>query len=161
MHYLIQFLVMDVDGTLTDGKVYIGSSGEMFKAFDVKDGLGIGEVLPKTGISPIIITGRQSEILERRCEELGISELYQGVSDKLSLLQDIATNANIGFNRFAYIGDDLNDTECMKAIKDSGGIVGCPADAVKQILEIADFISTKNGGQGAVREFIEWLLDDK
>ena len=80
---MIKFLIMDVDGTLTDGKIYMGNKGELFKAFDVKDGCGIKDILPEYGIIPVIITARQSDILKRRCEELNIINLYQGVRHKL------------------------------------------------------------------------------
>ena len=83
----IKLLVMDVDGTLTDGHIYMGPDGEVMKAFDVKDGYGIAHILPRYGIIPVIITGRRSQIVERRCAELGITELYQGVGDKLERLK--------------------------------------------------------------------------
>ena len=149
----IKVLVLDVDGTMTDGKVYIGEKGELFKGFNIKDGLGIHDILPKKSILPIIITGRKSIILENRCKEIGIVNIFQGVSDKISVLKDFIHKNNYELNQCAYMGDDINDLECMKLV----GIVGCPADAVKEVIDIADFISTKNGGDGAVREFIEWL----
>ena len=106
------------------------------------------------GVIPVIITGRQSTIVDRRCKELGIEQVHQGVSNKLEKLLLITTD----LSTVAYIGDDINDLTCMKAIKDAGGIVGCPKDSAKEVLQIADYISTKCGGDGAVREFIEWLL---
>lgn len=81
-------------------------------------------------------------------------EVYQGVSNKIDKLKEVVKD----ISRVAYIGDDINDLSCMLLVKESGGIVGCPADAVQQILKIADFISRKNGGNGAVRDFIEWLV---
>jgi len=150
---------MDVDGVLTDGKVYIGNDGEIMKAFNIKDGYGIHDILIPTGITPTIITGRTSEIVKNRCKELGITELHQGVSDKLEILDKILFQMNLSYAGVAYIGDDSNDLICMKKIKENGGLVGCPADAVKRVVESADFVSNKNGGEGAVREFIEWLLD--
>lgn len=158
---IIKYLVMDVDGTLTDGKIYIGNSGEMMKAFDVKDGYAIREILPLFNIKPVIITGRKSEILEKRCRELEITELYQGVREKKALLQQLVEKYGCGFENVAYIGDDLNDLECMLAVKEKKGLVGCPADAVKEVKDIADFISYRKGGNGAVREFIEWITDKK
>lgn len=149
----IKVLVLDVDGTMTDGKVYIGETGEMFKGFNIKDGLGIHDILPHKGIMPIIITGRKSIILENRCKEIGIVNVFQGVSDKISVLKDFLSRNNYELYQCAYIGDDINDLECMRQV----GTVGCPSDAVKEVIEIADFVSTKQGGDGAVREFIEWL----
>ena len=153
----IKLLFLDVDGTLTDGKIYMGDNGEFFKAFDIKDGLGIHELLPKLSITPVIITGRRSKILTNRCLEIGINEVHQGVSDKLTCLRDIIKKFNYSNNQVAYMGDDINDLQTMKFIHDSGGINACPSDAVNEIKEISDFISVKCGGSGAVRDFIEYL----
>lgn len=160
----IKFLVMDVDGTLTDGKIYMGENGEMFKAFDIKDGCGIKDVLPEYSIVPIIITARKSKILKNRCKELAVNNLYQDVRDKLEKLEEIITTYNKENQMFyslkncAYIGDDLLDLTCMHQIKESGGLVGCPADAVDKVKGVSDYICSKKGGDGAIREFIEWII---
>ena len=151
----VDYLIMDVDGTLTDGKIYMGQNGEMMKAFNIKDGAGVHDILLPAGITPVIITGRFSSIVTNRCTELGITEVYQGVSDKVSKLMDITED----LSRVAYIGDDINDVSCMKTIKESGGLVGCPIDAVENVKVIADYISPHKGGDGAVRDFIEWLVN--
>lgn len=151
---MIKYLVMDVDGTLTDGKIYMGNDGEIMKAFSIKDGCGIHDILIPAGIIPVIITGRSSRILENRCKEIGIQEIHQGTSNKIEKLFSITNN----LSTVAYIGDDINDLSAMLPIKEAGGKIGCPADAVAKVKEIADFISTKNGGDGAVREFIESLV---
>lgn len=153
----ISIFVMDVDGTLTDGKIYIGENGELCKAFNIKDGYGICHILPLIGARPVIITGRKSIILENRCRELGITELYQGVNNKKDLLVEIS-HGKMG--EIAYIGDDLNDYECMQWIKAAGGIVGCPSDAAEQVVRIADYVSKYRGGDGAVRGFIDWILSN-
>lgn len=155
--YMTKLMVIDVDGTLTDGKIYMGPDGEVLKAFNIKDGCGIHDILIPAGITPIIITGRSSRILERRCNELGITEIYQGVNDKPQKLAEVVNRAGCGYSNVAYIGDDINDIACMRLVKDAGGAVGCPADAVKAVKDIAGFISLRKGGDGAVREFIEWL----
>lgn len=152
---MIKYLVMDVDGTLTDGKIYIGNDGELMKAFNIKDGSGIHDIAVPAGIIPVVITGRISTILKERCKELGIDNLYQGVKDKGELLKRIAVN----LGEVAYIGDDINDLPCMRIVKEAGGIIGCPADSVNGVITIADFVSSMNGGNGAVREFIEWLVE--
>ena len=149
---------MDVDGTLTDGKIYMGVHGELMKAFDIKDGYGIHDMLIPAGVTPVIITGRKSEILENRCGELGIKELFQGVKDKVSKLNAFLSDYKADLSQVAYIGDDLNDLECMKAVKDAGGMTGCPRDAVNGVIRLSNFRSKKNGGNGAVREFIEYVL---
>lgn len=153
----ISYLFMDVDGTLTDGKIYVSPSGELMKAFNIKDGYAIKDILPRKEIEPIIITGRQSSILEYRARELNIKHIYQGVNDKKSFFISFINNMDINISQVSYIGDDLNDLELMMYIKKNGGYIGCPRDAVKQIVEISDFISCRNGGDGAVREFIEYI----
>lgn len=150
----IRYFVMDVDGTLTDGKVYMGENGEVMKAFDIKDGYGIHDMLIPAGMEPVIITGRKSNIVLNRCKELGIKEVYQGVSDKLKRLKEVIPD----FAQVAYIGDDLNDLPCMKSIKVAGGIIGCPENAVSEVKELADYVAGHDGGNGAVREMIEWIL---
>lgn len=156
----IKLLAMDVDGTLTDGKIYMGNNGEVCKAFSIKDGCGIHDLLIPAKIKPVIITGRYSQILENRCKELGITELYQGITDKIQTLNNILKEKGLSYNNVAYIGDDINDLECMKIIRDAGGIVGCPADSAGEIINLGGFISRKNGGDGAVREFIEYLVKE-
>lgn len=157
MNELVRVLVMDVDGTLTDGMIHISESGELFKSFDVKDGYAIGNMLPAHGITPVIITGRQSEIVKRRAEELKICHLYQGVKDKGVCLQTIAEELHVSLDQIACIGDDLNDLSMMNIC----GVTGCPADAVEGIKKGCDYICQAPGGHGAVREFVEWLVAPK
>ena len=140
----IKMLVMDVDGTLTDGKIYIGNQGEVMKAFNVKDGYGIAH-LKDAEILPVIITGRKSSIVE----------LYQSVENKLECLKQIATQYQVLPEEIAYIGDDLNDLECMRYC----GIAACPKDAICEVKNYVDYICKFQGGQGAVREFIKFLID--
>ena len=153
----IKYLVMDVDGTLTDGKIYMSPTGELFKAFNIKDGCGIATILPKHSIIPVIITARESQIVLNRAEELNISHVYQSCRDKLSKLREVC---NDRLDEVAYIGDDLPDLEVMMAVKEAKGLVGCPADAVEAVKSVADYVCEKSGGDGAVREFIEWLVND-
>lgn len=155
---MIKYLVMDVDGTLTDGKIYIGPSGEVFKSFSVKDGYAIHSLLRDHCIIPIIITGRNSEIVMKRANELNIKEIYQGVSNKLTVLSSIIEREGQSFENVAYIGDDLNDIECMTAVKNAGGYVGCPSDAVDEVKRVVSYICISKGGCGAVREFIMKLI---
>lgn len=149
----IKLLFMDVDGTLTDGKIYMGENGEVMKAFDVKDGYAIKEILPKLGIIPVIITGRTSKIVENRAKELGITELYQGKHDKLDTMLEVMKKYNCTKENCAYIGDDILDIPCMKEC----AIAACPADAVQDVKDICQYICKKNSGNGAVRELIESL----
>jgi len=154
----IKTIVLDIDGSLTDGKIYMGNEGESVKAFSIKDGYAVKHILLEAGIEPVIITGRTSRIVENRCKEIGIEKIYQGRSQKLSTLKEIAGGE---LDTCAYFGDDSNDLECMLNIKAVGGLVGCPADAVDEVKAIADFVSTNIGGQGALREFSEWLVEDR
>ncbi len=149
----IKVLVMDVDGTLTDGKLYIGENGEVMKAFHVKDGYGIRDLLPAYRVQPVVITGRTSEIVRKRCDELGIHYLYQGVKDKAACLAKFVEEMRLSYEEVACIGDDDNDLQIMGRC----GLIGCPNDASERIKGIAHFISSRNGGDGAVREFIEWM----
>ena len=153
---MIKYLVMDVDGTLTDGKIYMGAHGEMMKAFNIKDGCGIHDIAIPGGIIPVIITGRTSEIVKKRCGELGIQQVYQGIKNKIEQLNSIADD----LSQVAYIGDDINDLSCMIPVKEAGGVAGCPADAVERVKEISDFVALHNGGDGAVRDFIEWIIKE-
>ena len=145
---------MDVDGTLTDGRIYIGAQGEIMKAFDVRDGYAIAHILPQRGITPVIITGRSSAIVAQRAKELKITELYQGVTDKLAKLKEVAAKFGASADEVAYIGDDLNDLDCIRYC----GMTACPADAVPEVLDAVRYICKHDGGRGAVREFIGWLL---
>ncbi|MBQ5426787.1 MAG: HAD hydrolase family protein [Pseudobutyrivibrio sp.] len=154
----IKYLVLDVDGTLTDGHIYMGQDGEAMKAFSAKDGYGICHIGMPKGIIPVIITGRTSRIVENRAKELGITEIYQGVADKFAKLTEILDKSGVALSQCAYCGDDMNDYDCMKRIQEAGGLVGCPADACDEVIDLADFVSKKDGGRGAVREFIEWLV---
>ena len=151
----IKMLVMDVDGTLTDGCIYMGPQGEAMKAFNCQDGYAIAQILPKIGITPVIITGRNSVITENRARELKITQLHQGVKDKLPLLQRIAEDLGAEQEEVAYIGDDLNDMDCLRWC----GLTGCPADAVPEVRAVVDFVAGRNGGRGAVREFVDYIRD--
>ena len=146
---------MDVDGTLTDGKIYMGNNGEVMKAFDVKDGYAIAHMLPGIGIVPVIITGRESQIVANRAKELGITELYQGVSNKLDQLKKVAEKYSATPEEIAYIGDDNNDLDCIEYC----GFTACPADAVEDVKNIVGFVCKEDGGRGAVRELIQVIME--
>lgn len=150
----IKLLVLDVDGSLTDGQIYIGASGELMKAFNVKDGYAIVNELPRHDIVPVIITGRESEIVRRRAAELKITEVHQGISDKLTKLKEIAARYGASPEEIAYIGDDKNDLECISYC----GSTACPADAAEEVIAAVDYVCRHDGGHGAVREFIHHIL---
>ena len=150
---MIKLILLDVDGTLTDGGIYLGNSGEELKKFNVKDGYAILNA-QKLGIEFGIITGAESELLKKRAEKLNIKYLYQGSSEKNVILDEIMQISGLQKEEIAYMGDDLNDIKIMK----KSGFSGTPLDGVNEAKIIADFVSTKNGGEGAVREFIETIL---
>lgn len=149
----IKKIVLDVDGTLTDGKLHIGNHGEELKSFSVKDGLAIVGAI-QNGIEVFIITGKESQIVSRRAAELGIKEIHQGVSNKVKKLKEICQKYDVSPENIAYMGDDLNDYGAMRF----SGFSGAPADACSDIIDIVDFVSERAGGDGAVREFIEIIM---
>ena len=149
----IKLLALDVDGVLTDGSIYISPAGEVFKGFNAKDGMGISCAL-RSGLQIAVITGRQSPIVERRCEELGITLLQQGVKDKRLALQKMAQELGLTREEIAYMGDDLNDIPAFKA----SGLNFVPADGSIEVLAVADIITKAKGGRGAVREAITMIL---
>ena len=150
---MIKLVLLDVDGTLTDGGIYRGNNGEELKRFNVKDGYAIVNA-QKLGIEFGIITGRKSELVEIRAKELKIKYLYQGISEKTVILEEIMKKDGLSKEEIAYMGDDLNDLLIMKQV----GLSGTPKDAVDEVIQVANFVSKKNGGSGAVREFIEHIL---
>ncbi len=148
----IKLLVTDVDGVMTDGSIIYSSNGNESKAFNIKDGLGI-RLAMLTGLTVVILTGRKSEAVTRRATELGI-EVIQGENDKSSGFHEIADKHRLNYNEIAYIGDDLNDYIAMQL----SGYIFAPADAVEEIINIANHVTTAKGGGGAVREAIEKIL---
>jgi len=150
---MIKVLFLDVDGTLTDGQIYMGNNGEVFKSFHAHDAVGLRK-LPTNGIETIIITGRKSELVNIRAKEMNITEVYQGVTNKEEKIKQILKKKKIKNEEAAYIGDDENDYEAMLLCK----YKACPNNATKRIKEISDFISKYDGGYGAVREYCEYIL---
>lgn len=150
----IRLLALDVDGVLTDGRIYYGNNGEELKAFNIKDGLGI-KLAQRAGIEVAIITGRRSAIVERRAAELGITHVIQGREDKLVALEQLCAQENYALHECAYMGDDLPDLPAVKA----SGLGLTVADAAGAVREAADWCSAASGGCGAVREACEALIN--
>lgn len=149
----IKLLALDVDGVLTDGSINIGNEGELFKAFNAKDGLGISAGL-RTGLQIAIITGRKSTIIHKRAQELGITLLCEGVKNKYAELERLQHTLNITKEETSYMGDDLNDLPAFAA----AGCSFAPADASAEVLNEAKIVLSHRGGKGAVREAIELIL---
>ena len=149
----IALLALDVDGVMTDGRVIYGNSGEEIKAFNIKDGLGI-KLLQRAGIDVAIITGRSSQLVERRAQELGICHIIQGREDKRTALEELVGSMGLTLSQSAYMGDDLPDLGAIKL----AALGACPADAAEPVRDAADWVATARGGHGAVRELAEMLL---
>jgi len=149
----IKLIVLDVDGTMTDSRITYSQSGDEIKSFNVKDGLAIAS-WRKLGKQVAIITGRKSAIVERRAKELHIEHFYQGVDNKKEVLESLLEKLDIGMKNVAAIGDDLNDLQMLKAAE----ISFVPRDASAYVDKIATVILSKKGGDGAVREMIEYLI---
>lgn len=149
----IRLLILDVDGVMSDGLIYMGNSGEELKAFNVRDGYGLRCVLT-SGIEVAIITGRKAKLLEDRCQTLGISHLFQGQSDKLIAYGQLLSELNVTDSQVAYIGDDLIDWPVMEKV----GLSVAVADAHPLLLPKADYVTRINGGRGAVREVCDLIL---
>ena len=151
---MIELIVLDVDGCLTDGKIIYSNSGDETKAFNVKDGLAIRSWID-LGHHAAIITGRKSELVARRAKELGITELHQGIKDKATLLKQICEERSIPLRKVAAIGDDLNDYEMLSMV----GRSYTPANGSKHVKAVVKHVCETNGGEGAVREMIEELFE--
>jgi 3-deoxy-D-manno-octulosonate 8-phosphate phosphatase (KDO 8-P phosphatase) len=149
----IRLLVLDVDGVLTDGRLYYGSHGEALKVFHVHDGHGIVE-LQRAGIAVAVISGRRSPMVSARCRELGVRHVFQGVSDKLTVLQKLLKRLKLTAAESACVGDDLPDLPLMERV----GLSFAVADAVAAVRRRADRTTRARGGRGAVREVCEHLL---
>lgn len=152
----IRFLILDVDGTMTDGGVYLSADGAELKKFHIKDGAGI--LLAKAGgVTPVILTGRESGCVAKRAEELGIIHVYQNIKDKRTFLSEFMEKHQIEKKEAAYLGDDYNDLGAMALV----GVSSCPADAAHAVKEACQIILHTPGGKGAVREFVEQILQAK
>jgi 3-deoxy-D-manno-octulosonate 8-phosphate phosphatase (KDO 8-P phosphatase) len=149
----IKLLILDVDGVLTDGSIILDNTGNEFKMFHVRDGHAI-KMLKKVGIKVALISGRKSHVVERRAEELGIIEVHQGIFKKSAVYESLLQKYKCNDTETAFMGDDIVDIELLKR----AGLSGVPADADEGVKKWAAFISTKKGGRGAVREFIELIL---
>lgn len=149
----IKYLVVDVDGTMTDGGIYYDENGNETKKFCVKDAAGFFAA-HQCGIKTVILTGRMCNATTRRAKELQVDYLYQNIRDKANYLENFMTEHGVLKEEIGYIGDDLNDLESMKLC----GYVGCPADACREIKKIADYISNANGGMGVIRDVVEHIL---
>lgn len=149
----IRLLLLDVDGVMTDGRIIYDDRGHETKAFDVKDGHGL-KLVQRAGIKVGIITGRQSAIVLQRAGELGIDLVYQGAKDKLVPFREILSKLQLTARETAYVGDDLVDLPVLREV----GFSATVADAIDEVTSMVDFVTSRPGGRGAVREVCEYLL---
>ena len=149
----LKLIFLDVDGVLTDGRITLNEKGEETKSFDVKDGLGL-KLLMRDGIEIVIVTSRKSPVVAHRAGELGIHEVFQGISDKRLVCKGLIEKKGLSKSQVGAVGDDLPDL----AMFGESGLCLTVADAAKEVQEQADYIATRSGGRGAVREISEWIL---
>lgn len=152
----VQYLVIDVDGTMTDAGIYYDEHGNELKKFCTKDAVGFFTA-KNCGIKTMILTGRESEPVRRRMQEMKADYIFQNVKDKKTFLENFMHENRIWKEQIGYLGDDLNDYQGMLLC----GFVGCPEDACEEIKSLADYISPVRGGQGAVRDIIAFLLKQR
>lgn len=151
---MIELIVLDVDGTLTDGKITYTNSGDELKSFDVADGLAIATWTKKLGKKVAIITGRTSKIVEKRASDLQIKYLYQNIHNKDEVLAEILKKEGLSWNQIAAIGDDLNDFKMLK----KAGLSFTPSNGTHYLKDFVDVICKNSGGNGAIREMIEYIV---
>jgi 3-deoxy-D-manno-octulosonate 8-phosphate phosphatase (KDO 8-P phosphatase) len=152
----IRLFFLDIDGVMTDGRITVNSRGEETKSFYVKDGLGL-KMLMSSGVDIVLITGRSSGAVEIRAQELGINELYKGVSEKGALCKQLMNARGLRKEETCCMGDDLPDLSMFREV----GLRISVADGATEVRESADFITVNRGGCGAVREACEWILKCK
>ena len=150
----IKLLVFDVDGVMTDGSITYDENGVEYKTFNAKDGHGLAKMI-KNGLMAAVITGRRNGTVDRRAVDLRFTEVYQGVKNKLPILEAIMQKYELDFSQVSYMGDDEPDIPILEKV----GISACPSDAVKKVRDICDFISEKDGGKGAVRELCDLIYE--
>jgi 3-deoxy-D-manno-octulosonate 8-phosphate phosphatase (KDO 8-P phosphatase) len=149
----IKIIVLDCDGVLTDGKITYDNNQLELKSFSAHDGLGV-KILSFSDIKVAVVTGRESQCLAKRCDDLKITLLYQAISNKRKTIESILAELNLDWENVAYMGDDWNDWPAMK----KSGLKTAPANANNAIKERVDWIAPRNGGDGAVRDLIDYIL---
>jgi 3-deoxy-D-manno-octulosonate 8-phosphate phosphatase (KDO 8-P phosphatase) len=152
----IKLLLLDVDGVMTDGGIYFSERGDELKKFNIHDGYGIARLL-KSGVNVGILTGRSSQLVARRAQELGIAEVYQGLENKIDAYEQIKLKLKLGDREIAYMGDDEPDIPVMN----KAAFAACPSNAMAVVRRQADFVCRNRGGEGAVREVVDLILESR
>ncbi len=153
----IKLLILDVDGVMTDGGMYFTASGDQFKKFNTKDGMGIMHAIKKGMVVGIISSGFKDVGVSARAEMLGIQKCYVGRAPKMEILTEWCTELQIELSEVAIIGDDINDLEIMRSV----GFSASPSDAVEVVKKEVDLILSTKGGAGCIREFVDYFLEEK
>ena len=153
----IRLVVLDVDGTMTDGRLYYGKDGEALKAFDVRDGHGLRLLAMHGGVKLAVLTGRRADLVQQRCQELSIDHVVGGSRAKGQAIERIAADLGVPLPQTAYMGDDVNDLPALRKV----GFSCAPRDAAPEVIEEVLWVSSRKAGRGAVRELCEVLLDAK
>jgi 3-deoxy-D-manno-octulosonate 8-phosphate phosphatase (KDO 8-P phosphatase) len=149
----VRLLILDVDGVLTDGRIIMDDEGRETKNFNVKDGHGL-KMLIRYGVDVVLLTGRRSLVVEHRAKDLGIAEVHQGSHDKVAIFREICKNRSLDSEHVAYIGDDIVDIPLLKRV----GFSAAVSDATEEVKRSVDYVATKTGGNGAVREVSDLIL---
>lgn len=152
----IKAAIFDVDGVMTDGGMIFDQDGKEYKVFNAKDGQGL-VMLNKAGIKTIVITAKESYMVQKRFEALGFTRIYQGQKNKEHALDEVVDEFELKFDEVSYMGDDLPDLCVLRKV----GLPSCPKDAVPEVVKASRFISSKDGGRGAVRELCDLILKNK
>lgn len=152
----IKLLAFDVDGVMTDGSITYDENGIEYKTFNAKDGHGLAK-MSKNGYITAIITGRNNGTVDKRATDLKVTEVYQGVRNKLPILEGIMQKYGLEFSQVAYMGDDEPDIAILEKV----AIAACPADAVDKVRNVCNFVASRDGGRGAVRELCDLVYENK
>ena len=152
----IKLVGTDIDGVWTDARMYYSADGDIMKSFSTYDGMG-GKLLREAGIPLIIMTGEDTEIVAKRAQKLGIDRIFQGENEKLKRLKEVCTELGITLDEVAYIGDDLNDVDVLQAV----GISAMPPNSPILDQFTPDYLTTRSGGDGAFRDFVDFILSQK
>jgi len=149
----IRFILLDADGVLTDGRIYLDSAGQESRAFSVLDGFGI-RLGQRAGLQFGVMSGRKSEVVSKRAAELGIEEVHQGVLDKLSRFEELQARLGLSADEVCFVGDDLIDLPVLRRV----GLSAAPSNAVAEVLQAVHLVTDRPGGKGAVRELVDLIL---
>lgn len=152
----IKIAIFDVDGVMTDGGLIYDQDGKEYKVFNAKDGQGL-VMLKRAGIKTVVITAKESYMVQKRFTDLGFTRIYQGQKNKEMALDEVVDDYELKFDEVAYMGDDLPDLCVLRKV----GLPSCPKDAVPEVIKASRFVTTRLGGHGAVRELCDLILKNK